>query len=188
MAILGKNGTGKSCLVDSLEYYFSEKGTLEILGKKKTENQAGHMAIQHLDAKKTKANTYVHIWFKQGGDEFDDLHSFPTSLTKSAERVLRSTEVPFIIRENDLNKFVLATKPNERYNELAGWLRMGMLSKVQDNLKALKKRIKNESERNEDTVERLNDLRELTGDEILEWSESKVLGWLRGWCVILLTA
>ena len=160
VAIFGRNGTGKSSLVDSLEYYFSEKGTLNILGKKKTESQAGPMAIRHLEAKKANVNTYVRIWFKQGANEFGDLHPFPAPLTKAAERVLRHTKVPFIIRENDLNRFVLATKPNERYTELAGWLKMEALLKIQDNLKALRRRIKEESERSDDTSERLKDLEE----------------------------
>ena len=180
VAIFGRNSTGKSSLVDSLEYYFSEKGTLSILGKKKTESQAGPMAIRHLEAKKANVNTYVRIWFKQGADEFGDLHPFPAPLTKAAERVLRHTKVPFIIRENDLNRFVLATKPNERYTELAGWLRMEALLKIQDNLKALRRRIKEESERSDDTSERLKDLEECTGGRILEWSEPKILDWLNG--------
>ena len=135
VAIFGRNGTGKSSLVDSLEYYFSEKGTLGILGKKKTETQAGPTAIRHLNAK-ADVGTYVRMSFRQGTDEFGDLHPSSSNLTNAAERVLRHTKVPFIIRENDLNRFVLATKPNERYNELAGWLRMETLSKIQDSLKA----------------------------------------------------
>ena len=177
MAIFGRNGTGKSSLIDSLEYYFSEKGTLGILGKKKTETQAGPAAIRHLNAK-ADVGTYVHMSFKQGEDEFGDLHPFSSRLTNAAERVLRHTKVPFIIRENDLNKFVLATKPNERYNELAGWLRMETLSKIQDNLKALRKRLKEESGRNGGITERLKDLGECTGGKILEWDEPKILDWL----------
>ena len=177
VAIFGRNGTGKSSLIDSLEYYFSEKGTLGILGKKKTETQAGPAAIRHLNAK-ADVGTYVHMSFKQGEDEFGDLHPFSSRLTNAAERVLRYTKVPFIIRENDLNKFVLATKPNERYNELAGWLRMETLSKIQDNLKALRKRLKEESGRNGGITERLKDLGECTGGKILEWDEPKILDWL----------
>ena len=177
VAIFGRNGTGKSSLIDSLEYYFSERGTLGILGKKKTETQAGPAAIRHLNAK-ADVGTYVHMSFKQGEDEFGDLHPFSSRLTNAAERVLRHTKVPFIIRENDLNRFVLATKPNERYNELAGWLRMETLSKIQDNLKALRKRLKDESGRNGSISERLKDLGECTGGKILEWDEPKILDWL----------
>ena len=177
VAIFGRNGTGKSSLIDSLEYYFSEKGTLGILGKKKTETQAGPAAIRHLNAK-ADVGTYVHMSFKQGEDEFGALHPFSSRLTNAAERVLRHTKVPFIIRENDLNRFVLATKPNERYNELAGWLRMETLSKIQDNLKALRKRLKDESGRNGGISERLKDLGECTGGKILEWDEPKILDWL----------
>ena len=177
VAIFGRNGTGKSSLVDSLEYYFSEKGTLGILGKKKTETQAGPTAIRHLNAK-ADVGTYVRMSFKQGTDEFGDLHPSSSKPTNAAERVLRHTKVPFIIRENDLNRFVLATKPNERYNELAGWLRMETLSKIQDSLKALRKRLKEESERDDGISERLEDLGECTGGRILEWDEPKILDWL----------
>ena len=176
-AIFGKNGTGKSSLVDSLEYYFSEKGTLNILGKKQTGSLAGPMAIKHLEAKKTDVATHVHIWFKQGACEFDDLRSISTSRTKAAERVLSHTKVSFIIRENDLHKFVLATTPNERYDELAGWLRMETLVKIQNNLKTLRTQIKKESECNDRANVRLEDLAKCTDGKILEWDESKILDW-----------
>ena len=177
VAIFGRNGTGKSSLIDSLEYYFSERGTLNILGKKKTTSQAGPMAIRHLDADNADMNTYVRMRFKQGADEFGDLHQFLTPPTKAAERVLGHTKVPFIIRETDLSRFVLATKPNERYNELAGWLRMESLLKIQDNLKVLRKRIKEESERNDGIAERSKDIGECTGGEILELNVPRILDW-----------
>ena len=51
LAIFAPNAKGKSSLVDSFEYYFSEDATLKRLGKRASQTHAGPTAIAHVEAK-----------------------------------------------------------------------------------------------------------------------------------------
>src|ERR1700737_4818100 len=46
-AIFAPNDSGKSSVIDALEFMFSEDGTLERLGQRTGNNQAGPMALAH---------------------------------------------------------------------------------------------------------------------------------------------
>ena len=47
LAIFAPNGLGKSSIIDALEFLFSEHGTLERLGQRTLNNQAGPLALVH---------------------------------------------------------------------------------------------------------------------------------------------
>ncbi len=47
IAIFAPNGLGKSSVIDALEFLFSEHGTLERLGQRTLNNQAGPSALAH---------------------------------------------------------------------------------------------------------------------------------------------
>jgi predicted ATPase len=47
LAIFAPNGLGKSSVIDALEFLFSEHGTLERLGQRTLNNQAGPPALAH---------------------------------------------------------------------------------------------------------------------------------------------
>ena len=47
LAIFAPNGLGKSSVIDSLEFLFSEHGTLDRLGQRALNNQAGPSALVH---------------------------------------------------------------------------------------------------------------------------------------------
>ncbi len=47
LAVFAPNGSGKSSLVDALEFMFSEEGTLERLGVRTIHNNAGVAALAH---------------------------------------------------------------------------------------------------------------------------------------------
>ena len=47
LAIFAPNGLGKSSVIDALEFLFSEHGTLERLGQRTLNNQAGPPALEH---------------------------------------------------------------------------------------------------------------------------------------------
>ena len=47
LAIFAPNGLGKSRVIDSLEFLFSEHGTLDRLGQRTLNNQAGPSALVH---------------------------------------------------------------------------------------------------------------------------------------------
>lgn len=47
LAIFAPNGSGKSSVIDALEFMFSKDGTLERLGQRTINNQAGPVAMAH---------------------------------------------------------------------------------------------------------------------------------------------
>jgi ABC-type cobalamin/Fe3+-siderophores transport system ATPase subunit len=50
LAIFAPNGSGKSSMIDGLEFMFSKDGTLERLGIRTINNNAGVIALAHTDA------------------------------------------------------------------------------------------------------------------------------------------
>ena len=47
LVLFAPNGKGKSSVIDALEFMFSEDGTLERLGLRAINNQAGAVALAH---------------------------------------------------------------------------------------------------------------------------------------------
>src|SRR5260370_115357 len=61
LAIFAPNGTGKSSVIDALEFMPSEDGTLERLGRRAIKNQAGPAALAHNLAEEAKIAPIVTI-------------------------------------------------------------------------------------------------------------------------------
>lgn len=180
LAVFAPNGKGKSSLVDSLEYYFDEDGTLEILGRNSTGTQGGINALRNVDAEKYGEDTYVHMWFNQGGDKFDDPRPISAPLTKSARRVMGLAKVPFVIRGHKLRWFVDGAKQVDRYKELVAWLELDPLFGVQENLRILKRRVAAMVADTSDADERTRDIVRVTGGSVSSYDEQAILGWLNG--------
>lgn len=165
---------GKSSLVDSLEYYFSQKGTLERLGRKKSETNAGPDAIRHVDADKKSVETYVNIQFD---GNIGGLRRFPDDWTDAAKCIMSHIKAEFIIRGDELSQFV-KRKPTEQYKDIVTWLDLNPLLNVQNNLDILKRKADNVIK---DTVardERLYDLKNVTDGAVQQWDECVILEWL----------
>ena len=170
LAVLAPNGAGKSSLVDSLEYYFADKATLERLGRRSSKILAGPKYVRHISADKNDVK--VHIQFKQGRDEFGDSRT-GDPISKVAQRIRPLIKVPFIIRDYELRTFV----QENRYDELVKWFGLEHLRTIQKNLQLLENRIKNMMEDNtsiEACLERLKS----TNSMFPEWNEPTILKWL----------
>lgn len=61
LAIFAPNGSGKSSVIDALEFVFSKEGTLERLGQRAINNQAGPLALAHNLAEEAKIASAVTI-------------------------------------------------------------------------------------------------------------------------------
>ena len=61
LAIFAPNGSGKSSIIDALEFMFSKDGTLERLGQRTINNQAGPVALAHNLAEEAKIAPTVTI-------------------------------------------------------------------------------------------------------------------------------
>lgn len=178
LAVFAPNGKGKSSLVDSLEYYFDKDGTLEILGRNSTGTRGGINALRNVDAEKYGKDTYVHMWFEQGGKRFDDSRPLFAPLTKSARRVIDLAKVPFVIRGHKLRWFVDGARQIDRYKELVAWLDLDPLFGVQENLRILKRLMADMVADTSDVDERTLDITRVTGGLVLSYDEQAILDWL----------
>ena len=178
LAVFAPNGSGKSSLVDSLEYYFSVDGTLKRLGRNLSSTQAGLSAVRHVDAKKRNIETAVHMWFRYGSEKFNDLRQMPTPLTDAARNVLNLTKVPFIIRGYELRQFVDGTKPVDRYKELVGWFELDPLLTIQERMRELKRHVNTMVSDTTSVDERIHDIKRITDDKVQDGDESNILSWL----------
>src|SRR5680860_241666 len=109
LAVFAPNGSGKSSIVDALEFMFSEDGTLERLGLRAIHNQAGVAALAHNLAEKEKISPLVHVGFKCGNQKSEGLrnaigHTRPRPAI--ADAVAACFTVDPLIRGYALRRFV----------------------------------------------------------------------------------
>ena len=178
LALFGPNAKGKSSLVDSFEYYFSEDATLKRLGKRAFQTHAGPTAIAHVEAQESGINSSVHFWFRRNGEKFDAERPSASPMPETAKRVLSTIKVPFVIRGHDLRSFVEETTPGDQYKELASWFGLDPLLSIQQNLRALRRKVKGRAESTAEADERSRDLLRATGGEIARWDDQAVCDWL----------
>ena len=132
MAVFAPNGTGKSSLAYSFEYYIAKDLTLKRFGKKASA-RGGTAAMEHVDAKKKGITPKVHFWFSQGSEKFDDSRQVPGPPPEAARRVLQHIGVEPVIRGHDLRWFTESASPGERYVDLARWFSLDPLLDIQKN-------------------------------------------------------
>ena len=177
LAIFAPNARGKSSLVDSFEYYFSEEGTLKRLGKRSAQTHAGPVAMEHVDAKKEGITPTVHFWFRQGMDKFDESRPISTPLAGAARKVLQCTKVPFVIHGYELREFVEGRTPGDQYKDLAAWFGLDPLLTIQRNLRLLRRETKAKVESTAESKERLRDLSRATDGKVSTSNDSELCSW-----------
>ncbi len=178
LAIFAPNKKGKSSLVDVFEYYFSEDATLQRLGQRAGQTQAGPTALEHIEAGDHGVVPYVGFKFRQSTDRFDDKRPIADGkpVPHAAQRVLSATKVPFVIHGNELRGFVDASS-EIRYREMASWFSLDPLLSIQRNLRALQRQIKANADSQSEINERLRDLRRVTANEVSTWDETPICDW-----------
>ena len=178
LVVYAPNATGKSSLVDAFEFYFSKRGSLERLGQRKSQTQAGPTAMEHVGAKSKAITGRVGFKFKHGSDLFEDDRTLvsPAERPDAAQRVIDATKVRFVIRGYDLRRFVEASA-EDRYSEMAQWFALDPLVNIQKNLRSLQRTVKTKSESEAPINERLRDLKRLTDDQVTEWDEEVICRW-----------
>lgn len=149
LAIFAPNGSGKSSVIDALEFMFSKDGTLERLGQRTINNQAGPVALAHNLAEEAKIASAVTIGVVSGKDATNGSRSATGAkrpMPAVAVAVNTCFAVPPIIRGHTLRTFVEIHTPEQRYADVANWLQLGPLVEVQKNIRALRTQIKAASE------------------------------------------
>ncbi len=145
LAIFAPNGGGKSSVIDALEFMFSEDGTLERLGLRAINNQAGPAALAHNLAEEAKIAPEVTIGVVSGKDAATGSRSAigaKRPIPAVAIAMNACFVVPPIVRGHALRAFVEIHTPEQRYTDVANWLKLGPLAEVQKNIRALRTQVK----------------------------------------------
>jgi len=178
LAIFAPNGSGKSSVVDALEFMFSKDGTLERLGQRAINNRAGPIALAHNLAEEAQIAPAVAISVISGKDVTNGCRA-----AASAKRVIPAVattvnacfSVSPIIRGHALRTFVEIHTPEERYADVANWLQLGPLVEVQKNLRSLRSQIKIAAE-DETALQRVDtQLARETNQAVKSWNAAAVL-------------
>jgi DNA repair exonuclease SbcCD ATPase subunit len=178
LALYGPNATGKSGLVDALEFHLSESGTLERLGAKTLNNFAGPSALKHNLADERGVACEVAMTFRVGTTPSSGARSGEGKrpIAAAAEAVRKTFAVDPIIRGYALRGFVESQTADARYTAVATWLNLGPLVEVQKTIKALRQQVKSAAE-SPAAFQRLDQALSKTTDQTLQaWSETSVLG------------
>ncbi len=144
-AIFAANGCGKSSVIDALEFFLSKDGTLDRLGVKTIDNNAGPVALAHNRAKEKGIESYVAVSVKvekAGQPEKRPASGKDRPLPSVATELNGRFAVCPIVRGHDLRAFVEDQTPGQRYEDVARWLELAPLAVVQKNLRALRSQVK----------------------------------------------
>lgn len=178
LAIFAPNGRGKSSIIDALEFMFSKDGTLERLGQRAINNQAGPVALAHNLADEKKIAAEVTIGVVSGKDATSGGRSatgakrpIPTVATTVNARFA----VPPIIRGHALRTFVEIHTPEQRYADVANWLQLSPLVEVQKNIRSLRTQVKTAAE-DKTALQRVDtQLAKESAEAVKTWDEAAVL-------------
>ncbi len=178
MAIFAPNGSGKSSVIDALEFMLSKEGTLERLGQRAINNQAGPIALAHNLAEEAKIVPTVSIGVISGKDLTSGIRAAAGAkrpIPAVAATINNCFAVPPIIRGHALRTFVEIHTPEQRYADVANWLQLGPLVDVQKNLRSLRTQIKTAAE-DQAELQRVDaQLAKETAQAVKSWDAAAVL-------------
>jgi ABC-type lipoprotein export system ATPase subunit len=180
LAIFAPNGSGKSSVFDALEFMFSKDGTLERLGQRAINNQAGPIALAHNLADEVKIAPSVTISVISGKDTSHGSRSaagVKRAIPQVSATVNACFAVPPIIRGHALRTFVEIHTPEQRYADVANWLHLGPLVEVQKNIRALRTQVKAASEDKTGLQRTDTQLAKDTAQVVKSWDEAAVLAY-----------
>lgn len=178
LAIFAPNGSGKSSVIDALEFMFSKDGTLEKLGQRAINNQAGPLALAHNLAEETQIPASVTIEVLSGKNVTNGTRS-AAGAKRPMPQVAATVNAHFavlpIIRGHSLRAFVETHTPEQRYTDVANWLQLGPLVDVQKNIRSLRAQVKAAAE-DEAALRRVDSqLAKETVEAVKTWDEVAVL-------------
>lgn len=178
LAIFAPNGSGKSSLIDGLEFMLSDEGTLERLGIRTANSKAGIVALAHNLAE--EAGIDPTVTFELISGRTVETGSRPAAgakrpMSPAAVALNARLAVSPIIRGHALRSFVEAHTPEQRYADVATWLQLGPLVEVQRNLRSLRSQVKADCE-DESALRRIDaQVAKETGQAIKRWNGEAVL-------------
>lgn len=181
LAIFAPNGLGKSSVIDALEFLFSEHGTLERLGQRAQNNQAGPSALMHNGAQAaviTPVVKFTTITGKTTAEGSRAAVGNPRPIHAAATAMKAGFVVSPIIRGYTLRTFVESHSPENRYSDVADWLQLSPLVEVQKNLRLLRRDVKAAAESTTEQNRIAGLLRTETAQAVQAWDDAAVLGFI----------
>ena len=178
LAIFAPNGLGKSSVIDALEFLFSEHGTLERLGQRTLNNQAGPPALVHNGAQAAGIAPMVKFTTITGKTTVEGSRTAAGNL-RPIHSVATAMKAGFvvspIIRGYTLRTFAETQSPENRYSDVASWLQLSPLVQVQKNLRLLRRDVKAAAESTTEQARLASLLRTETAQAVQTWDDATVL-------------
>lgn len=181
LAIFAPNGLGKSSVIDALEFLFSEHGTLDRLGQRTLNNQAGPSALAHNGAHAAGIAPVVKFTTITGKITTEGSRTAVGNLRPihaAATAMKAGFVVAPIIRGYTLRTFVEEHKAETRYSDVVSWLQLSPLVEVQRNLRLLRREIKAAAESTTEQVRLASLLRTETAQTVQAWDDAAVLDFI----------
>lgn len=181
LAIFAPNGLGKSSVIDALEFLFSEHGTLERLGQRTLNNQAGPSALMHSGAVAAGIAPVVKFTTITGKVVTEGSRSAvgnPRPIHAAATAMKAGFVVAPIIRGYTLRTFVEEQKAETRYSDVVSWLQLSPLVEVQKNLRLLRRDVKAAAESTAEQGRLAGLLRIETAQTVQAWDDAAVLDFI----------
>lgn len=178
LAIFAPNGLGKSSVIDALEFLFSEHGTLDRLGQRALNNQAGPPALAHNGAQAASIAPVVKFKTINGKITAEGSRvaaGNPRPIHAAATAMKAGFVVAPIIRGYTLRTFVEEHKSETRYSDVAGWLQLSPLVEVQKNLRLLRREVKAAADSTSEQIRLDGQLRAETAQVVQAWDDATVL-------------
>jgi hypothetical protein len=181
LAVFAPNAKGKSSIVDAMEFFFSEDGTLEKLGQRRSGTKAGPDALAHVLAKSVGVEVKVSLAFYGESGQF--------SGTRYAGRedepppgavatVMARRKVDFIIRGHELRRFVEDQTPLDRYRGVSEWFGLGSLAGVPEAIRRLRLELETRTAKQSARGEREKDVARITEGEHAAWDRAVLVKWV----------
>ncbi|WP_312530982.1 AAA family ATPase [Paracoccus sp. (in: a-proteobacteria)] len=181
LAIFAPNGRGKSSVIDALEFLFSEHGTLERLGQRALNNQAGPSALAHNAAQAVGIEPVVRFTTIMGKVVAEGSRRAigNSRLIHAAATAMKAGFIAApIIRGYTLRTFVEEHSPENRYSIVASWLQLSPLVEVQKNLRLLRREVRAAAESTTEQARLAELLRTETDQAVQAWDAAAVLDFL----------
>lgn len=181
LAIFAPNGLGKSSVIDALEFLFSEHGTLDRLGQRALNNQAGPAALVHNGAEAAGIAPVVKFTTITGKVTTEGSRAAvgnPRPIHAAATAMKAGFVVAPIIRGYTLRTFVEEHKAENRYSDVVSWLQLSPLVEVQKNLRLLRREVKAAAESTTEQVRLAGQLRAETAQTVQAWDDAAVLDFI----------
>jgi len=181
LAIFAPNGLGKSSVIDALEFLFSEHGTLERLGQRTQNNQAGPSALAHNGAQAAGIVPVVRFTTITGKVRAEGSRAAvgsPRPMHVAATAMKAGFVVAPIIRGYTLRTFVEEHTAEARYSDVVSWLQLSPLVEVQKNLRLLRREVKATAESTTEQIRLAGLLRSETAQAVQEWDPAAVLNFI----------